>query len=300
MQIRKRLESGVHDPAGRRAVRALCAAVALAQVPVGIGLYRQWGWMTDRWPLPDVRMTFIFYASIIAAIAAPLAWAAWRNELGVLEGIGFELMLGAPVVGLYLGWLAIDRQDGGLAAFAIVSLALGAVAALLWRWASRVPLRDARPLPALYRASFVGFCCLLVVVGGALTVQAGNVFPWKPTAENGTVFGLIFLSAALLFAWIVAHPRWAYGEMALTSFLAYDLVLAAPYIDLLRQRDDASAMSSYYGGNPGYAAVAGDNGVNELSLTIYLAVLAVSAILAVSMYVWGALRGAVPQPAMGG
>lgn len=283
----------------RRWIRLLCLAAVLAQIPIGVGLYRQASWMVDLWPLADVRMTYIFYASVVASIVAPLAWAAWRDDLGALEAIGFEFTIGAPVVGLYLAWLALDRRDGDLAGFAIVSFALGAAAVLLARWARRVPLRDVRPLPALFRWSFVVFCGLLILVGGALTLHM-DAFPWQLTPENSTIIGLIFLSAALLFAWILAHPTWAYGEMAMTAFLAYDLVLFVPYIDLMRNRNDTATVSSYYGGNPDYAVVAGDNGVNELSLTIYLAVLAVSAILAVSMYAWGYVTRPAQRMAMGG
>jgi hypothetical protein len=281
-----------------RLVRLLCVGIVFIQVPLGFGLYRQWSWMVDAWPLPDARMTFIFYASIVAAIAAPLAWAAWRDELGVLESIGFELMIGAPVVGGYLAWLALDRRDGALGVFAVASLAMGVAAATLWQWARRVDLRDNRPLPTLYRACFVGFCCVLVPVGIALILRR-DAFPWRPSPENATIIGLVFLSAALLFAWIAAHPKWAYGEMAMTAFLAYDLVLLVPYLDLLRQRDDVTAVSSYYGGDPAYAAATGDNGINELSLTLYLGVLAVSALLAVGMYAWGYRTRPVMQPAMG-
>src|SRR5680860_263630 len=87
-------------------VRAFCIAVALIQLTGSIGLYRQSDWAINGWPLPDVRMTYIFLASIAAAIAAPCAWVAWRKELGALRAIGFELMIGVPAVGLYLLGLA--------------------------------------------------------------------------------------------------------------------------------------------------------------------------------------------------
>jgi hypothetical protein len=279
-----------------RWVRALCVVLVLVQIPFGIGLYRQAAWATDLWPLPDVRMTYIFLASIVAAIAAPLAWAAWRNELGVLRAIGFELMLGMPAVGLYLLWLASDRREWDLAVVGIMLLVFGAVWAVVAAWAGRVQLVDPRPLPGIIRASFVGFCCILIPVGLALTLQRDDVFPWRLSPANSTVSGLIFLSAALLFAWIVVHPGWAYGEMALTSFLAYDLVLFAPYLDLLRGRNDAATVSSYYG-DPGAAAT--DNGINELSLTIYLAVLAFSALVAMAMYLWGYVARPVARVATG-
>jgi hypothetical protein len=69
----------------------------------------------------------------------------------------------------------------------------------------------------------------------------------------------------------------------LTGFLAYDLVLFAPYFDLWFSRNDASTITSYYG-LPSVSG--GDNGVNEVSLVIYLSVLTFSALLAVGLYLW--------------
>jgi hypothetical protein len=281
----------------RRVARALCVAIVLMQVPVGVGLYRQSGWATGLWPLPDARMTYIFLASIVATTGTLLAWVAWRDELGALRAVAFNQLVATPAVGLYLLGVAVDRRDGRLALAGSAFVAFGAAWAVVGRWARHVPLRDSRPLPVLFRASFVLFGCVLIPVGIALVARR-DVFPWTPTPENATVIGLVFLGAAALFTWIVVHPMWAYGEMAMASFLAYDLVLAVPYLDLLRNRHDTATVSSYYGGDPAYAAASG-TGVNELSLAFYLAVLAVSAILAVSMYVWGYRTRPVAQPALG-
>lgn len=279
-------------------VRAFCIAIALIQLVMGFALFRQFDWAINGWPLPDVRMTHIFLASIAASIAAPCAWAAWRNELGALRAIGFELMIGVPAVGLYLLGLAADRRERDLAVAGVAALVFGAVWAVIFWWSRQVPLRNSRPLPGVIRASFAGFCAILVVVGGALTAQVDNVFPWTVSPEMSTVIGLIFLSAALLFAWIVAHPEWAYGEMSLTGFLAYDLVLFVPYLDLWRNRNDSATVSSYYG-NPSNA-VASDGGINELSLAVYLTVLAISAVLAVGMYAWRFAKPPAPLMAHGG
>jgi len=272
-----------------RWVRGFCILVALGQVAAGIGLLRQFDWAIGGWPLPDVRMTYIFLASIAASIAAPCAWVAWRNEPGALRAIGFELMIGVPAVGSYLLWLAADRRDRDLAVTGIAALVFGAVWAMIFWWSRQVPLRDSRPLPRLYRASFIVFGGILTVVGGALALQVENVFPWTISPETSTVIRIIFISAALLFGWIVAHPEWVYGEMALTGFLAYDLVLLVPYLDLWRNRGDVSTISSYYGA-PSVSSGVSDNGINELSLAVYLTVLVVSAILAIGLYVWGHVK----------
>lgn len=197
-----------------------------------------------------------------------------------------NLALATSAIGLYLLWLAFRREDGGLIAPGQAFTAFGTVWVAVGLWAWRVPIRDTRRLPWIVRAIFVGFCALLVVTGIPLLLQTDNIFPWTISPENSTVAGVAFLSAAALFAVIVARPLRIFGEMALASFLAYDLVLAVPYLGLLRNRNDAATVASYYG-DPDYAAPAGDNGVNELSLAVYLSVLAVSAVVAIVFFAMG-------------
>jgi hypothetical protein len=240
-------------------------------------------------------MTYIFLASIAAAIGAPCAWVAWRGEFRALRPMGFELMVGLAAVGSYLLWLAADRDHRGLFLFGLAALFFAAIWAGLYWWSNRVPMIDARPLPGLFRLGLAGLCAILVVLGLALTFQVENVFPWAISAEISTVIGLIFLSAALLFGWIVAHPAWAFGETALTSFLAYAAVLAGPYFDLWRNRNDLTTVASYYG-DSGYAGGVVGNDVNERNLLVYLLVLAFGASLAIGIYVWGHFR----QPATPG
>jgi hypothetical protein len=270
-------------------VRAMCIAIAVIQLAFALGLYRQAGWATGSWPLADVRMTCIFLAAIAAATAAALIWVAWRNELGALEPVGLDLMVIAPALGSYLLWVGIDRGNRDLVATSALWFAIGVLMAVTYWWSRRVPLVDPRSLPALVRVSFAGFVAILSVVGIALMIR-GNIFPWKLTPETSIMIGFIPIGSAILFGWIAAHPKWAYGEMALTGFLAYDLVLFVPYFELWFSRNDAKTITSYYG-LPGGSSSAGDNGVNEVSLVIYLAVLIFTALLAVGMYGWRFARG---------
>jgi hypothetical protein len=253
---------------------------------LAVGLYRQVAWATSLWPLPDVRMTYIFLASMAAAIGAPLAWAAWRNELGTLRAIAFGGMIGVPAMGVYLLWLGMDRRDLEITVPGIALIAIGATWAVILMWLRNEPLRDRRPLPGVFRVSFIVIVGILLLVSGYLTLQVEDIFPWTLTPETSTMIGLIFLTAALLFVWVIAHPMWAFGEMALAGFLAYDLVLFFPYVDLVRNRNDATTIADYYGGAT-YVVAASDNGINEVTLVIYLGVLAISTILAIGIFVWG-------------
>lgn len=270
----------------RQAMRAFCIAIVLIQIPVGVGLYLQAEWATALWPLPAVRMTYIFLASMVATTAVVTIWPVLRRELGMLIAPAINLALATSAIGLYLLWLAFRREDGGLVIPGVAFTAFGMVWVAIGLWAWRVPVRDTRSLPGIVRVIFVGFCALLVVTGIPLLFQVDGVFPWDISPDNSTVAGVAFLSAAVLFAVIIARPLWVFGEMALASFLAYDVVLAFPYLDFFRNRDDADTVASYYG-DVTYAPAAGETGVGELSLVIYLAVLAISAVAALAFFAMG-------------
>ena len=265
-------------------LRLLMIAIVAAQVPVGIGLYRNASWATDLWPLPDVRMTYIFLASIVASTAALIIWPLIRDDPGALRAAAFNLSTATPPLGLYLLWLSRDGDNRDLIAPGIAFVLFGVVWMAIGWWLRTIPVRSTRQLPKFVRIVFVGFCVLLIPLGSALLFQVENVFPWTISPENSTVAGIIFLSAAALFMFILANPLWIYGEAGFASFLAYDLVLAVPYLDFFRNRDNEATVASYYGS--AYTAPAGDNGVGEMSLVIYLTVLAVSALAAIAFLAW--------------
>ncbi len=272
-------------PANRlSALRWLMVAILAAQVPVGIGLYLDAGWATDLWPLEDVRMTYIFLASIVASTAALIVWPMARDDPGALRAAAFNLSTATPPLGLYLLWLSRDGDNRDLIAPGIAFVLFGLAWTVVGRFLRTIPVRDTRQLPKIVRVVFVGFCVLLIPLGTALLFQVEDIFPWTISPENSTVAGIIFLSAAGLFLFILAHPLWIYGEAGFASFLAYDLVLAVPYLDFYRNRNDEETVASYYGA--AYAPPAGDNGVGELSLVIYLSVLAISALAAVAFLAW--------------
>lgn len=298
MAVRAFLSSGSDVPGDRQrqAMRALCIAMVLVQIPIGVGLFVDASWATDLWPLPDVRMTSIFLASIVATTAIVTIWPVLRNDPGVLIAPAINLALATSAIGLYLLGLATNRDDAGLMASGVAFTAFSVAWAAIGLWARRVPIRDQRRLPGMIRAIFVVFIALLVPIGTALLFQVDDIFPWDIAPENSTVAGVVFLSAAVLFAVIVARPLWIFGEMALASFLAYDVVLAVPYLDFFRNRDDADTVASYYGG-AGYTPPAGETGVGELSLVVYLAVLAISAAVAIAFFAWGTRAGREVVPA---
>lgn len=268
----------------KKLIRGVVIAIVAVQVLVGIGFYRNADWATSLWPLPDVRMTYIFLASMTASTAAVIIWPVIRNDLGALRAAAFNISFASPPIGLYLLWLAWDRGERDLIAPGIMFVVVGLAALTFGRWIRAIPIRHNRLLPKIVRMTLVGFCVLLVPVGTALLFQMDNVFPWTLSPENSTVAGVIFLSAAALFGFVLVNPQRIYGELSFASFLAYDLVLAVPYLDFFRNRNDEGTVASYYG--PAYAPKAGDSGVGELSMAIYLSVLAISAIASITFLAW--------------
>jgi len=81
------------------------------------------------------------------------------------------------------------------------------------------------------------------------------------------MFGCFFLGAATYFVYGLLRPKWAIAAGALWSFLAYDVVLAIPYLRLI----GSDTKTSIYGPS---------NPVNMPSLIVYLFVIGASAAIA--------------------
>jgi hypothetical protein len=81
------------------------------------------------------------------------------------------------------------------------------------------------------RLSFGFFVVSLLVAGGALIFRL-PIFPWAVKPDSSVLFGSIFVGDAFYFLYGLLHPRWHNALGQLLSFLAYDLVLIAPFLQL--------------------------------------------------------------------
>lgn len=194
--------------------------MGLASLVVSAGFYLQWSWATDLWPWPDSRLSYIFLASILAAVALPVIWIGLSGELGAAEAGGLDLSVTYGGMGAYL--FGLEQPGFGVyaAVFAVACLVSVAIAA----WAHRVGIRDPRPMPAPVRVSFGGFAAVLIVAGAALLLET-DVFPWPLRSESSVMFGWIFLGAAVYFLHGVLRPSWANAAGQLIGFLIYGLIL---------------------------------------------------------------------------
>ena len=250
----------MNDSRIAKAVRVLAIANAVLWAALGVGWYSAQGWAVALWPWPEVPMTFVFLASIAGSIAVIWAMIAWTGEVAALSGVGLNIVVASAGAGTHL--LRVNLVAPAVLAFAGVA---GGV--LLFAWARLQPVHDTRAMPPLVRGAFVAFTVTLIVAGGALSLQQ-QVFPWQLHPWSMVLVGAIFLGAAAYFAHAALHPSWAYAAPPLSGFLAYDLILFAPYLRML-SAGGAASYDDY-----------GCDSVNMTSLSIYLTVLGASTALA--------------------
>jgi hypothetical protein len=271
--------------------RIVAVGSGLALTVVAAGLYARASWATSLWPWPDVEMTYVFLASVLAAAIAPSIWIGVTGELAVLAPGALNTLILNLAFAVYLGFRGIDRGEPKLLVAAGVNLAVVPIFVSLLRRARAIPVNDTRPMPRFATYALWVIFALLVVVGVPLLFQVDNVFPWELTPQTSTVFGCIFLGASGYFFYVARRPFWIFGLAPLLGFLGYDLVLLSKYtefirnpsayIDLVRGSSaESSPSSGAYDGYGSYATTVTGNGVNEQSLAVYLVVLAVSALFA--------------------
>ncbi len=215
----------------RQIVRYSFFVTSFIALVLAVGFFLQLPWATGLWPWPTSRLSNIFIASILAASAAPVLWIALSGEMAGITGGAIDLCvsyLGMAAFSFFVYSQDTDRRP--ILAYAVVCLALAVVAFALVLWARRIQFRDPRPLPIGVRVSFVVFLIGLVLVGGALVLRLGNIFPWRLSPEQSVLYGWIFLGAASYFLYALIKPLWANAQGQLLGFLAYDLVLIVPFL----------------------------------------------------------------------
>lgn len=222
-----------------------------------LGFAQPASWATELWPWPDTALSFLFIASILAAIALPALWIGVSGELAAIQAGALELTLTYGAIFVYLLTLAGDPGQPALGWYLLAfgAACLSSVAAFVW--SRTLVWRDDRQMPGLVRGSFLVLAVILVAAGTALVFDA-DIFPWELRSETSVIFGFIYLGAAVFFIYGFVRPLWSNAAPQLVGFLAYDLVLIGPFVDRF---DEVS-------------------GRRLLSLIIYTAVLVLSGALA--------------------
>ena len=176
-----------------RVFRSVYFIVAIAQTLLGLGFALQITFITQIWPLPNTSpLSLIFIGSIFMAAAASTLWCLFFGENGSLAGVNLDYI--AIFVPVMIYFFMIANGNAVMIIVPVLGVLFGAVG--LW-WSLRFPIKDRRPQPMAARVAFSVFLVALIIVGTALVLQTPNILPWKVSPEGSTVYGWMFLGAAI-------------------------------------------------------------------------------------------------------
>jgi hypothetical protein len=204
--------------------------VGVGMVILTIGFYFQMPWATSLWMWEDGRLTYIFIASITAAVAAPMFWIGWAKEWGAAAGGGINLLIQAAGIALFLLQLTLLENQGVYWGHILMFAAFAAANVVIFLRSRTLPYRDERPIPAPVRYSFVVFVILLAIAAVALLTKTPNIFPWTLKPETSVVIGWVFAGTVIYFSYPFLRSGWSNAVGQLLGFLAYDLILIVPFL----------------------------------------------------------------------
>ena len=144
----------------------------LAQVP----------WATGLWPWPAKPLSYIFIASILAAIAVPMLWIAVSGEAAAIRAGALDLTVMYGGMFVYVLTLTSHPHEPRLWAYALAFGLAAAGSAGAFLFAGRSVGRSALDAQ-LVRLSFGAFAMILTAAGAALVVHA-SIFPWQLGQET--------------------------------------------------------------------------------------------------------------------
>ena len=196
---------------------------------VALGYIFQVSIITNFWPWPDGRLSYVFVGSILAAVSAAMLWIGWADELGALPAGSLNVFVIQVAASIYLFQLYFQGNRPTLLLYGLATLAMAIASGLVFLWSRKLPLHDSRSTPRLVYVSFGIFIVILILAGGALIFRQ-PIFPWDLNPDSSVIFGSIFVGDAFYFLYGLLYPRWHNALGQLLSFLAYDLVLIVPFL----------------------------------------------------------------------
>jgi hypothetical protein len=220
----------------QRQSRLVLGMVSFLMLLTTYGFIMQSPLLGDLWPWTSYSvelepLSFYFLASIAAAIAAPLVWIAATGNFQTAPGgaINLAVTFGGIAVFFFQSHRADPGNDRLLPAAIVVGVWSLANLAIYF-FTRKLPPIDPTPMPRPVCYSFWAFIVALVLVGGSMVLKVPNVMHWKITPEGSVVYGWLFLGASTYFAYALKKPLWENAVGPLLGFLAYDLVLIAPFL----------------------------------------------------------------------
>jgi hypothetical protein len=222
-----RANAGLAESWARR-IRLLLALLGSGSLLLAAGYFWQMPWATATWPWPDGRLSYIFVASIIAAIGTAQLWMARTGELRALAAGSLALMVMMSGSAAYLRGQAWLQGRTELLPYGTGAALAAVVSITIFLWSRSYPVLDSRPAPRFLLASYVLFVVILVGVAVALFARLPTAFPWRLNPDTAVLFAWIYLGNAFYFLYAFTARRWHNAAVQLWSFLAYNLVLIGP------------------------------------------------------------------------
>ena len=211
-------------------IRPAFVPLSIITLVLAGGFFAELSWATTLWPWPAAPLSYVFIGSILAAIAIPLLWIALSGEGAAMQAGALDLAVMYAGMLVYVITLIGDPGQPELAPYAIVFGLACLGSAVVFVRSRGIEWIDPRPMPAVVRFSFAAFAVMLVAAGTALIFHA-EIFPWPLTAESSVMFGFVYLGAAVYFIHGFLRPMWGNAAGQLAGFLAYDVILLAPFLD---------------------------------------------------------------------
>jgi hypothetical protein len=214
-------------------IRYLIVFGGVVILALAVGFVFQIRIATSLWPWPAGRLSYLFIGSILVSVSAAALWIGWTGEFGALAAGSLNIFVIAATTSFYFFHLAAQGDRPNMISFGITALIMAVVGGAAFLWSRGLPLADSSPTPLLVRVSFMIFIAALILAGGALVFRL-PVFPWAVDPDTSVIFGCIFLGDACYFLYGLIHPVWHNALGQLLSFLAYDLVLIVPLLQLFK------------------------------------------------------------------
>ena len=213
-----------------RTMRYGLFVIGIVAAVLTVGFFFQMSWATSLWPWPDGRLSYIFYASITAAVAGPMIWMALSGERAAALGGAVNLTIQGGGMAIFIAQLASATEQTNLLPWAIGFGIFALINFATVFWASRAPIQDHRPTPAPVAYSFAVFIVALFLMSSALLLKFPVIFPWPLKPETSVMIGWVFAGTVVYFAYSLVVPQWGNAKGQLLGFLFYDLILIVPFL----------------------------------------------------------------------
>src|SRR5579863_7937394 len=143
-----------HLTRGPVLIRAALTPATLVLFVLVSGFLAQARWATGLWPWPAKPLSYIFIASILAAIAVPLLWIALTGEAAAIRAGALDLTVMYGGMFIYVLTLIGKPHEPRLWPYALAFGLAAAGSAGAFLFARQIPSADPRSMPQPVRLSY--------------------------------------------------------------------------------------------------------------------------------------------------